>query len=76
MPVPPMLKLVSSVSSGWLVGSWWGFAEADRVVLGVMVVVLAALAAVYTVMRILRTRGESDRGRAASGAAHARRDMS
>lgn len=75
MPVPPMLKNVSSVSSGWLLGSWWGFAEADRVVLGVMVVVLAALAAVYTVMRILRTRGESDRRRAASGVAHARRDV-
>jgi membrane protein DedA with SNARE-associated domain len=71
-----MLKHVSSVSSGWLMGSWWGFAEADRVVLGVMVVVLAALAAVYTVMRILRTRGESDRKRAAGGVAHARRGMS
>ena len=76
MPVPPMLKPVSSVSCGLLVGSWWGFAEADRVVLGVMVVVLAALAAVYTVMRILRTRGESDRKRAAGGVAHARRGMS
>lgn len=71
-----MLKNVSSVSSGWLMGSWWGFAEADRVVLGVMVVLLAALAAVYTAMGILRTRGESGRGRATDGAAHARRDMS
>ncbi len=76
MPVPPMLKVVSSVSSSWLMGSWWGFAEADRVVLGLMVVVLAALAVVYTVMRILRTRGEADRRRAAGGVAHARRDMS
>ena len=76
MPVPPMLKVVSSVSSSWLMGSWWGFAEADRVVLGLMVVVLAALAVVYTVMRILGTRGEADRGRAAGGVAHVRRDMS
>lgn len=71
-----MLKLVSSVSFGWLVGSWWGFAEADRVVLGLMVVVLAALAAVYTVLRLFRTRGDSDRRRAAGGVVHARRDMS
>ena len=70
-----MLKVVSSVSSGWLVGSWWGFAEADRVVLGVMVIVLAALAAVYTVMRLLRTRAETERHRAAAGVAHARRDL-
>ena len=76
MPVPPMLKLVSSVSSGWLVGSWWGFAEADRVVLGLMVIVLAALAAVYTVMRLLRTRADAARSRAAGGVAHARRDPS
>lgn len=76
MPVPPMLKVVSSVSSGWLVGSWWGFAEADRIVLGVMVVVLAALAAVYTVMRLVRTRADSARSRAAGGVVHARRDLS
>jgi hypothetical protein len=52
-----MLKLVPSVSFESAAASWWGFAEADRMVLGVIVIVLAALAAAYTIMRLLRTRG-------------------
>jgi len=64
-----MLKLVPSVSFDMVVGAWWGFAEADRMLLGVFVIVLAALAAVYTFMRVLRTRG----GRRSGGATQARR---
>jgi hypothetical protein len=64
-----MLKLVPSVSFERVVGAWWGFAEADRVLLGLIVIVLAALAAVYTFMRLFRTRG----GRRSGGAATARR---
>jgi len=64
-----MLKLVPSVSYEAVLGAWWGFAEADRVVLGLIVIVLAASAAVYTFMRLLRTRG----GRRSGGATQARR---
>jgi hypothetical protein len=64
-----MLNLVRSVSLEEVVGAWWGFAEADRMVLGLIVIVLAGLAAVYTFMRLHRTRG----GRRAGGAAAARR---
>jgi hypothetical protein len=60
---------VSSVSFEVVAGvAWWGFAEADRMILGLIVIVLAGLAAVYTFMRLLRTRG----GRR-SGTAQARR---
>jgi hypothetical protein len=62
-----MLKPVPSVSLE--MGAWWGFAEADRAILGLIVIVLAGLAAVYTLMRLLRTRG----GRRSGGAAPARR---
>jgi hypothetical protein len=65
-----MLKLVPSVSFERVLGAaWWGFAEADRVLLGLIVIVLAALAAVYTFMRLFRTRG----GRRSGGAEQARR---
>ncbi|HWM86273.1 MAG TPA: hypothetical protein VNO33_10560 [Kofleriaceae bacterium] len=65
-----MLNIVSSVSLEHVVAvTWWGFAEADRMILGLIVIVLAALAAVYTFMRLLRTRG----GRRSSGTAQARR---
>jgi len=59
-----MLKRVASVSLESGVVAWWGFAEADRTLLGLIVIVLAALAAVYTFMRLLRTRG----GRRSGGA--------
>jgi len=63
-----MLGYVPSVSfESAAAASWWGFAEADRLLLGVIVIVLAALAVAYTFMRLLRTRG----GR--GGAAQARR---
>lgn len=53
-----MLILVASVSlSGVAAAAWWGFAEADRMILGLIVIVLAALAAAYTLMRLVRTRG-------------------
>jgi flagellar biogenesis protein FliO len=64
-----MLELVPSVSFERVAASWWGFAEADRMLLGLIVIVLAALAAVYTLMRLLRTRGE----RRSGSATHARR---
>jgi hypothetical protein len=64
-----MLKLVPSVSLERALGAWWGFAEADRMILGLIVIAFAGLAAVYTVMRLLRTRTE----RRSGGAAQARR---
>ncbi len=64
-----MLKLVPSVSFEEVVGVAWGFAEADRVLLGLIVIVLAASAAVYTFMRLLRTR----EGRRSGSAKQARR---
>ena len=47
---------VSSVSIVSVVGAWWGVAEADEMFLGLSVAVLAALAAMYTFMRLVRTR--------------------
>ncbi len=65
-----MLKLVPSVSLEEVVGVVsWGFAEADRVLLGLIVIVLAASAALYTFMRLFRTRG----GRRSGSATQARR---
>lgn len=58
-----MLEIVPSVSFERVVGSvWWGFAEADRGFLGLSVIVLVALAAMYTFMRLLRTRGKRRSG--------------
>lgn len=36
--------------------AWWGFAEADRAVLGLVVAVLAALAVTYLVVRLRKGR--------------------
>jgi hypothetical protein len=65
-----MLELVPSVSFESVAGALWGYAEADRLILGLIVTVLAALAAVYTLTRLLRTRGGR---RSASSAQQARR---
>ena len=64
-----MLEFVPSAASEMVVGGWWGFAEADRLLLAVLVIVLAGTAGVYTFMRLLRTRRE----RRAGGATSARR---
>ena len=53
-----MLKLVSSPAHIETLAAWGGFAEADRVLLGVVVAVLAVLAVAYVLMRVreMRTR--------------------
>jgi hypothetical protein len=40
-----------------LADAWWSFAQADRVVLGLVVTVLAGLAVTYLAVRLARTRG-------------------
>jgi hypothetical protein len=53
----PMLRSVPASALEGLVAAWWGFAEADRSVLGLVVVVLGALAVAYLVIRRGRGRG-------------------
>jgi hypothetical protein len=36
--------------------AWWGYAEADRVLLGLVVSLLAALALTYVLVRVTRAR--------------------
>jgi hypothetical protein len=38
-------------------GAWWGYAEADSTLAGVLVAAVAALAVIYVVMRWVRGRG-------------------
>ena len=38
------------------IGSWWSFAEAGRGVVGMAVIAIGAIAAVYLVRRLLRSR--------------------
>jgi hypothetical protein len=49
--------MLRSVPASALVAAWWGFAEADRAVLGLVVAVLGALAVAYLVIRLGRGRG-------------------
>jgi hypothetical protein len=53
---PPMLRFVSSPAHSATLAAWWGFAEADRVLLGVVVAVLAVLAVAYVLMRAHESR--------------------
>jgi hypothetical protein len=39
-----------------ILAAWWGFAEADPVVVGVVVAAIACLAAGYVAMRLSRGR--------------------
>ena len=56
MAAPPMLRFVSSPAHSATLAAWWGFAEADRVLLGVVVAVLAVLAVAYVLMRANESR--------------------
>ena len=49
-----MLRFVPAATD--LMAAWWGFAEADRTVLGLVVAVLAAVAVAYVLVRIGRSR--------------------
>ncbi len=51
-----MLRSVPATALERLVAAWWGFAEADRAVLGLVVAVLGALAVAYLVIRLGRGR--------------------
>ena len=44
------------MQSALAIGSWWSFAEAERSVVGVAVVAIGAIAVVYLVRRVLRSR--------------------
>lgn len=37
-------------------GSWWGYAEADATIVGVLVAAVVALAVAYVAMRVVRSR--------------------
>ena len=45
-----------ATASERLVAAWWGFAEADRSVLGLVVAVLVALALTYLLVRLGKAR--------------------
>jgi hypothetical protein len=42
-------------------GAWWGYAEAEPTLVGVLVAALAALAVIYVVTRLVRGRGPRPR---------------
>jgi hypothetical protein len=51
--------MLGSVPPRVLVGSlaaWWGYAEGDQVILGLVVAVLGALALTYVLVRVSRRR--------------------
>ena len=50
-----MLNRVSAPWSASVLASWWGFAEADQTLLGLVVAVLVALALAYTGTRLSRS---------------------
>lgn len=39
------------------IATWWGFAEGDRTIVGVVVVAIAVLAAAFVISRLLRGNG-------------------
>ena len=51
-----MLRSVPATAPERLVAAWWGFAEADRAVLGLVVAVLVALALTYLLVRLGKAR--------------------
>ena len=59
-----MLNRVWAPSSASVLASWWGFAEADQTLLGLVVAVLVALALAYTGTRLGRLTRSSRRVRA------------
>jgi hypothetical protein len=63
-----MLRCVSSPTHSANLAAWWGFAEADRVILGVVVAVLAVLAVAYVLVR-----AQQARSRRTAAVRHARR---
>jgi hypothetical protein len=56
-----MLRRVSPVSPEIGLASWWGFAEADRLILALVVAVLVALAMAYTGMRLSQSARQARR---------------
>jgi hypothetical protein len=54
---------------GWALpwGAWWGYAEADSTLVGVLVVAIALLAVVYVLMRLVRDRRPRPRSGKHSG---------
>lgn len=52
-----MLRLVTGPAHTSILAAWWGFAEADRVILGVVVAVLAVMAVAYVLVRARQARG-------------------
>ncbi|MEM9490643.1 MAG: hypothetical protein AAGC55_15965 [Myxococcota bacterium] len=57
----------SATAMAALADSWWGYAEADPTLVGVVVAVIAATAVAYVIGRAVR--GRTGRGRAAAGKA-------
>ena len=48
------LNVVIGANKTAMLGAWWGFADADPVVVGVVVAALSALALSFVAMRVLR----------------------
>lgn len=48
-----------------LIASWWGYAEADPTIVGILVVVVAAFAIAFLLMKLTRGRdgGAPDAGK-------------
>jgi len=58
-----MLRSVPATALDGLVAAWWGFAEADRSVLGLVVAVLLALALTYLLVRLGKARAGRQQAR-------------
>jgi hypothetical protein len=56
-----MLRSVPRAALEPQVAAWWGFAEADRTLLGLVVAVLAALALTYVLVRLRKARAGRER---------------
>ena len=56
-----MLRSVPRAALEPLLAAWWGFAEADRTLLGLVVAVLVALALTYVLVRIGKARAGRQR---------------
>jgi len=68
-PPSAPLEIAMGSSTGWAWG--WSIAEIDRIFLGIAVLALAGLAAVYTATRLIQMRRRRKRG--PGNAIHSRR---
>lgn len=53
----PWLVHVEATSAAAALNSWWGYAEADATIVGLVVAAIVVLAAVFVLGRVFRRRG-------------------